>query len=248
MTDRRRFLAASACGLLLPRSIAAQAAMIDAMRFSSLKPGAPLPAEYRVHAFEKQPRHTEYALVEDAGRTVLRARADASTSGIARALRVDPATHPLLAWRWKVTRVLSKSDLATRAGDDYPARLYVSFDLDTERLSVGDRMQIGIARMVYGTDVPVAVLCYVWDRSAPPGTFAPNAYTDRVRMIVVDSGPARLGQWVQHERNVAEDFRRAFGLQAPAVTGVIVSTDTDNTGETAETYYGDVSSGPRRPA
>ncbi len=248
MIGRRRFLAGSAGGLLLPRSIVAQPSTIEAMRFSTLKPGAPLPAQYRVHAFEKQPRHTEYALVEDAGRTVLRARADASTSGIARALRVEPATHPVLAWRWKVTRLLAKSDLATRAGDDFPVRLYVSFDLDPERLSVGERMRIGLARMIYGADVPVAALCYVWDRSAPAGTFAPNAYTDRVRMVVADSGAAKLGRWVEHERNVTEDFRRAFGLEAPAVTGVIVSTDTDNTGESAESYYGDVSFRPRAPA
>jgi hypothetical protein len=39
---------------------------------------------------------------------------------------------------------------------------------------------------------------------------------------------------------VVEDFRRAFGADAPAINGVIVSTDTDNTGETAEAYYGDV--------
>jgi len=137
-------------------------------------------------------------------------------------------------------RVLDKSDLATKAGDDFPARLYVTFDVALESLSAPERLRIGAARMLYGPDVPVAALCYVWDTKAPAGTLAPSAYTDRVRMIVVDSGFANVGRWVAHRRHVVEDFRRAFGVDAPAINGVIVSTDTDNTAETAEAYYGDV--------
>jgi hypothetical protein len=116
----------------------------------------------------------------------------------------------------------------------------VTFDFPVESLPAGERFRIGAARMLYGPDVPVAALCYVWDTKAAAGTIAPNAYTDRVRMIVVDSGPGGVGRWVQRERNVVQDFRSAFGGEAPMVNGVIVSTDTDNTAETAETFYGDV--------
>lgn len=177
---------------------------------------------------------------------MLRARASASMSGIARAVRADPATHPVLAWRWKVSGLVAKGELATRAGDDFAVRLYVAFDLDPDQLSLADRMKISLARMAYGPSVPVAVLCYVWDRSAPLDTLAPNAYTDRVRMIVAESGPARVGRWVEHERDVAADFRRAFGLPAPTVNGLILATDTDNTGETVEAWYGDAVFRPRR--
>ena len=210
------------------------------MRFSALKAGAPLPPEFRHFVFESRLRPTEYVLVEDAGRTVLRARAQGSASGIIRELKIDPRRHPVLAWSWKVLRALERSDLATRAGDDFPARLYVAFDVDIESLSVAERMRIGAARMLYGADVPVASLCYVWDTKAAPGTFAPSAYTDRVRMIVVDSGTRNLGRWLRYERNVLDDFRKAFGGEAPPIRATIVSTDTDNTGEAAETYYGDV--------
>lgn len=238
MTGRRAFLALAAALLLPRRALAADA--IEAMRFSALRAGDPLPDWLKPYAFEGRPKHTEYALVEDAGRTVLRARANASTSGLIRELRADPRTHPLLAWRWKVTRLLARSDIATREGDDFPARLYVTFDLDLATLPIGERVKLRLARALWGSQVPLAALCYVWDTRAPQGTVAPNAYTDRVQMVVADSGAAAVGRWVERVRDVAADYRRAFGTEAPPVNGVVVSVDTDNTGESAESYFGDI--------
>lgn len=235
---RRRFLAAAALGLL-PGALRA-AEPVHAMRFSALAPGAPLPPEYRAYAFEGQEKHTRYELVADEGGTVLRARADASAAGIIRDLKVDLATHPELAWRWKATRLPAKGDLRSKAGDDYAARLYVTFDLRLAALPFGERFGVTVARIIYGGDVPSAALCYVWATRASVGTVAPNAYTGRVQMIVVESGAAHLGAWRAYERDVAADYRRAFGAEPPAVSGVVLSTDTDNTGERAEAYYGDV--------
>ena len=186
------------------------------MPFSSLPPGSPLPTWLKAYAFPNRPKHTEFSFVEDEGRTVLRARASASTSGLARALAVDPRRHPILAWRWKVMNLIAKSDMATKAGDDFPARLYVSFE--------GNRR----------------ALCYVWDARRPVGTILPNAYSDRVQMVVADSGRAQLGRWVSQERDWVADYRRGFGVEPSPVEGMIVSADTDNTGETAESYFGDI--------
>lgn len=246
--SRRRFAAACAVlGLAPSRLLVAQpaaSASIEAMAFSTLSAGAALPPWLRPQAFEDRPRRTEFSFVADAGVTVLRARADASTAGLVRALRVDPATHPILAWRWKVAKLIEKSDLATKAGDDFPVRLYLTFDLPPEALSFGDRMGLALARSIWGEDVPAAALCYVWDHRAPVGTMAPNAYTDRVRMVVADSGAAHLGQWRAHRRDLRADYRQAFGLAAgapvPAINSVIVSSDTDNTGERSEAWFGDV--------
>lgn len=244
--NRRRFLAAS--GLLwLPLPARAQQTLF-AMRFSTLKPGAELPPEYVTHAFSSKKRRTQYTLVEEEGRTALRARADASAAGIARRLYLDARAMPLLTWSWKVTRLLQKSDIGTRAGDDYPARLYVTFDLEAGSLPLGSRLDLALARTFQGGDVPAAALCYVWDTRAPAGSIRANAFTGRVRMVVVESGATRLGRWLDYERDVAADYRRAFGAEPPAISGVAVSTDTDNTGETAESFYGDVAFRARRPA
>jgi hypothetical protein len=218
------------------------------MPFSSLAPGAPLPDWIEPYVFPNQPNPTRFELVEEEGATVLRARAEASASGLVRRLRADPARHPQLAWRWKVTRLPQRSDLSRKAGDDFAARIYVLFDLDPAALSLGDRLKLSLARAVWGDQLPAAALCYIWDRRAPAGTIAPNAYTDRVQMVVADSGTESLGRWRKHERDVAADFRRAFGMEAPSVGGVIVSADTDNTGESAESFFGDIEFRPRPPS
>ena len=239
MTSRRRFLALGAC-CLLPWRARAEDALPPALRFSSLVPGAPLPDWLGPITFGGRVKPNEFAFVEDEGRTALRVRSQGSSSGLARALRVDPVAFPLLTWRWKTTRLLAKGGLGAKEADDFPVRLYVTFDLDPSTLSLGDRLRLGAARAIWGAHLPSAALCYVWDGQAAVDTLANNAYTDRVRMIVAESGASRLGRWVTHERNVAEDYRRAFGTAPPAVSSLIVSADTDNTGETAESWFGDI--------
>jgi hypothetical protein len=212
---------------------------IPALNFSELKAGDPLPTDWRLVTSRGIPRHTRYTLVSDRSVTVLRAESEGSMSSLARRLDVDPARHPWLRWRWKVENLLEKSDMYTKAGDDFPARLYVFFDFDIGRLTFAERLKIRIARMLYGEEVPAAALCYVWASRHPAGASVWNAYASRVRMIVAQSGPEALGQWVQIERNVVQDYRAAFGEAPGRVTGVAVASDTDNTGERALAFYGD---------
>jgi hypothetical protein len=59
-------------------------------------------------------------------------------------------------------------------------------------------------------------------------------------MIVVESGESKLNQWVTEERNLYEDYKKAFSHEPPIISGVAIMTDTDNTGESAIAYYGDI--------
>jgi hypothetical protein len=209
-------------------------------RFSSATPGGLLPDPWKLVTLAKIKKQTRYSLVRDADTTVLRADADASMASVMHPLHFDPRDHPVVEWRWKIAHLLRKSNIATRAGDDFPARFYVLFDYDISKLPIATRAKIRVARALFGEDVPLAVLCYVWDGKSIKGTTAWSPYTDRVRVIVAESGEAHVNQWVTVRRNILDDFRAAFGEDPPRVSGVAVATDTDNTGESAVAFYGDI--------
>lgn len=212
--------------------------------FSSGTPGTVPAPPWRATKLPKVHRDTQYLLVEDGGTTALRAEAQSSMSGLSHALHVDPKATPMLDWRWKVSGVPAKGEIGTRDGDDYAARLYVLFDFDLAKLPFATRLKIRLARTLYGEAVPAAGLCYVWDARAPVGTTTWSAYTDRLRMIVVESGPAKAGQWISFRRDVVADYRAAFGEEPPAISGIAIATDTDNTGAAVTAWYGDIRLGP----
>ena len=222
--------------------LGAQGSVLAADAAASVSPTSPqgLPDGWQPFNPAPKARPTRYTLERDGNDDVIRADADHSMSGLIRTLRVDPAKTPMLRWRWRIAQSLKTADMATKAGDDYVARLYVLFDYDTSKLDFGTRTKLALAKLIYGVDVPAAALNYVWDNRYPVGTLRPNAYTDRARMIVVDSGAANAGRWVTVTRDIVADFRAAFGEDAPPVIGVAIATDTDNTGEQATAWYGDI--------
>ena len=145
-----------------------------------------------------------------------------------------------MEWRWKVSNVIAKGNPKIKSGDDYPARIYLTFKYDPTRVSAWQRTKYGLAKSLYGSYPPHAGINYIWESKLPVGTVVPNAYTDRLRMIVVETGTAKLNEWQNYRRNVYEDYKQAFGEDPPKVSGIAIMTDTDNTGETATAYYGDI--------
>lgn len=209
-------------------------------RFSSVAAGAELPAGWRVQRIPKVERQTRFDLIDDSGATVLRARADAASASLRFALDVAPVAGSQLRWRWKTEHVLEKGDLTTKAGDDYAARLYVFFDRKPAQMSLGERITYKLGRVRYGDQLPPAALCYVWDNKQPVGTTRDNPYTGFVKMIVATSGKTQQGQWATLQRDISADYKRAFGTTPPRITGIAVAVDTDNTGESTISYFGDI--------
>ena len=200
-----------------------------------------MPPEWRPQTFPDINSHTSYAAVPDAAyRQVVKASANASASGLLRKITLDAHAYPILRWRWKADNLIAGGDVTRKEGDDYAARVYVSFAYDPARVSLLDRARYGIVRLLYGEYPPLAVLNFIWDGKAAAGTLVVNPHTSRVQMFVVESGRARLHEWLSYERNILEDYRRAFGEEPPLISGIAIMTDTDNTGESAVAYYGNI--------
>ncbi len=235
-----------AAGLLLGIVIALHAAPTEFAvgRFSAEAPGDHRATDWDELTFTGVPRRTRYSLVQsDIGgitATVVKAQSDRSASGLVRPVAVDLAVYPVLRWRWRVDQLNPREDVTTKSGDDFPARLYVTFAKREGEFTPWESMKSAVHRLVYGRDLPSRAINYVWASRVPLGTVVPSPYTDRVRIIVVESGPENLNRWTTEHRNVLDDYRRAFGEQPAQVTGVGIMTDSDDTGTRAVAYYGDI--------
>jgi hypothetical protein len=214
--------------------------IIEVGKFSIAKVEDTLPPDWKPLTFKKIERHTTYSLVKDNDTVVIKAVAEASASGLTREIKINPKEYPLIQWRWKVNNILKKGDVHKKEGDDYPARIYITFEYDANKLSFFEKAKYKTIKLLYGQYPPLAAINYIWESKAPIGTIVPNPYTDRVKMIVAESGEAKLNQWVNEERNIYEDYKKAFGGEPPMISGVAIMTDTDNTGESAIAYYGDI--------
>jgi len=183
---------------------------------------------------------TQYSLVKDAAGWVVRADSHNAASAMFYPIKIDLKKTPIVEWRWKIKNILKQGDATRRDGDDYPARFYIFFDYDPSRLSWFEKLSYEAYYKLYGAYPPLAALNYLWANKLPVGTLVPNIYSDRVQMYALQSGEQHAGKWMVQTRNIYEDYLRAFGEEPPAVLGVAIMTDTDNTGEQATAFYGDI--------
>ncbi len=214
--------------------------VIDVGKFSLNQSGTGIPGGWKPLTFKKIPKQTEYVLVKDGEQVVVKAVSEASASGLTKEVTINPKDYPIVRWRWKVENLLQHSDVNRKDGDDYPARLYITFAYDPDHVSFGKKLKYKAGRVLFG-DIPIGALNYIWETKTPVGTIVENAYTDFAQMIVVESGLSKVGAWVDEERNVYEDYKKAFGEEPPMINGVAIMSDTDNTKERAVAFYGDIS-------
>ena len=200
---------------------------------------AAIPSPWQIERIDTRVAPTRYNLRHWDGVNAVEAHASKSMALLGRPLEVDLRKTPILCWQWRVDAPVASADMSRKSGDDYAARVYLTFDIPADQLGLATRTRLALARSIYGPQVPDAALNYIWDNTHPIGTLQNNVYTERARMLVLRSGAASAGRWVTERRNVQKDFQLAFGNLENQVRTLVLASDTDNTGEDTHAGFAD---------
>jgi len=164
---------------------------------------------------------TRYELHDDDGITVLKATAINTASVLYREHTIDLSSTPWLEWSWKIESIYNDIDESTKAGDDFPARLYVTAKtgaLPWQTLAIN----------------------YVWSSNQAIDSVWANPYTSKSKMVSVQGGDSMVGQWVNQRRNIVEDFKQFFGIDVKRLSGYAVMVDGDNASQSGTAYFGNI--------
>jgi len=165
---------------------------------------------------------TKYEIVDAGSEKVLKGAADGTASVLYNKRKVNVSKTPWVNWSWQVEKTLGPIKEQTKAGDDFPGRLYV-----VVRTGVLPWQTLAIN--------------YVWSSSTEIGTHWVNPFTDKSVMIALRSGDEETGQWHHERRNVVDDFKTYFNRDIKKIDGYAVMVDADNTGKQATAYFGNIS-------
>jgi len=142
----------------------------------------------------------------------LHVEADRATGNLmTRIADVDLAKTPVLRWRWRATALPRGADGRVKAKDDQVIAIYVGS----------------------GTTLNNKSVSYRWDTETPreaEGNVTYGMGGVKVRWYTLrNKADAEGGQWFTEERNVAEDFRKAWGF-CPEKIYLSVSSNSQYTG------------------
>ncbi|MES2950102.1 MAG: DUF3047 domain-containing protein [Pseudomonadota bacterium] len=211
--------------------------------FSNAAEGPP-PAPWRVVGLPGGDKPvTQFDIVRFGSDKVLRVRSDRAYGNLTHTFKPPPGAS-MLRWRWRLDQPVAGADLRTKNGDDAPIKVCALFDLPLASISFVERNMLRWARRTSGEHLPGATLCYVWDQKLAVGTELPNAFTSRMRFLVLNSAGTPLQRWVSHTRDLHTDYLNSFGAEGrtvPPLLAIVVGADSDNTAQSSLAYVGDIS-------
>jgi hypothetical protein len=190
---------------------------------------------------------TQFDVMGLDGANVLRIRSDKSWGSLVHPLNEAVKPSSTLRWKWRLDQPLALADIHTKATEDSPLKVCLSFDMPADNIPSGERGLFKLAQFFTKEKIPTATLCYIWGHKEAIGYEQASLFTARVRFIVLANESTPTRTWQTKERNIYSDFLKAFGQEAgtvPALSAILVGADADNTKGVGLGYVGDVTLSP----
>jgi hypothetical protein len=196
--------------------------------------GGSIFSKWQIRDYTKEEARKVYSIRRDDHNRFLRADSRGTSIQIARQVKWDIIKQQVLTWRWRVLAQPADASEDDSSRNDSAAGLYVVFPRKKIPLLPWDKQ-------------PINVIKYIWSTSLHRGrvlTKSKSALGMIVyegRFIVIESGPEKLGRWIDERRNVFEDYKKYFGSE-PEFDPILVSvlTDSNNTRDIAIADYDDI--------
>lgn len=158
-----------------------------------------------------------------------------SVSLLQKSLAIDISVQPILRWRWCVTKSAPSTDLSIKGSDDRSLAIFVAFPFVEERATAFERIERKMVEATLGKDAPGRILMYVWGGGGDRGALVNSPHLGDIGMMkILRPGTTPPGEWFAEEINIADDYREAFGREAPNPIHIAISADTDDTNSSSK--------------
>jgi hypothetical protein len=150
--------------------------------------------------------------------------------GVRKEISFEIRRYPYLSWWWKAVRLPKGGDIRKREADDQAGQIYIIFPR-------------------FPSLINSRSLGYIWDAQAPIGLAGTSTAYSRMKYVVLQSGEAKLNQWIFETRNVFEDYKKYFQEDPPPVGTVLLYINSQHTQTSAEICFTEIffSTQPSKP-
>jgi hypothetical protein len=176
----------------------------------SFKPPAkdgPASSFFKAHGWEQQQGSWDNWQFQNGA---LHTYQDGDSTLVGLPVSIDPGKAPVLKYSFEVKIHPKDADLGKKTKEDSALRIFVIFDRGG------------------GLFTPPDTLAYAFGNPAMKGRMIASERFDNVKYLVVAGGPGQLGKKISIERDLAKDYRQAFGRAAPFIKAIGIKSDGNN--------------------
>lgn len=179
------------------------------------------PAGWKAH---KDRGLSFYRVFEEGSNLFLRAEVKDDSVYIGKEEKFDSSIFKYVSWKWRAHKLPEGADERYKSKGDSCAAVSVLFP------------NSGLSDLV---GIPKAIK-YVWSSSLKKGTKTKSPYDSDTRVIVLETGYHKAGEWVSERVNVYQDYKDYFNEEPEEAMGIAILSDSDNTDSVSKADYDDI--------